>query len=229
MARTTRLERHVPETILTDEEYRKYLDDLMHGRRAACAAIVEGLLERRIGLTTIYLGLFQRSLYDVGAMWERNDIPVAVEHLAAAITDSIMGVVYPTLFRSSRVDRKAVIACVENEYHQIGARMVADIFELHGWDSFFLGANTPTADIIDMIGRTDPDIVGLSLAVRSGLPPLRDAIDRIRERFPEVRVIVGGQAFRAPGADSLLGRRGVAYIPSVKELESLIAIETPRA
>ncbi len=219
----------MPEAILTDDEYLHYLDDLLSGGRSACAAVVERLLEAKVGLRSIYLDLFQRSLYDVGTMWERNQISVGVEHLATAMTESLMALVYPILFRSTRVNRKAVVACTVNEHHQIGGRMVADIFELHGWDSFFLGANTPTPDLIDLIGRTDPDIVGLSLAVRSRLPLLHDAIDRIRAHFPEVRVIVGGQAFRFGGADGFGERPGVACIGSVDELESLIRDETPRA
>ena len=215
------------EAILTEEEYRQYLDDLLSGRRTACVAVVERLLDANVGLRSVYLDLFQRSLYDVGTMWERNQISVGVEHLATAMTESLMALVYPTLFRSRRVNRKAVVACTVNEHHQIGGRMVADIFELHGWDSFFLGANTPTPDLIDLIGRTEPDIVGLSLAVRSRLPLLHDAIDRIRERFPDVRVIVGGQAFRSGGAGSFAERHGVSCIDSVEELESFIRDETP--
>ena len=155
---------------LTENEYRDYLDNLLSGNRQACMDVVQRLLDEKVGVRAIYLDLFQRSLYDVGSMWERNEISVAVEPLATAVTERLMSLVYPVLFRGERVNKKAVVACVANEYHQIGGRMVADIFELNGWDSYFLGANTPTSSLIDMISRTEPDIVGLSLAV-CRLPP----------------------------------------------------------
>jgi MerR family transcriptional regulator, light-induced transcriptional regulator len=69
---------------LTENAYRGYLDDLLSGNRQACMDVVQKLLGQKVGVRSIYLDLFQRSLYDVGSMWERNEISVAVEHLATA-------------------------------------------------------------------------------------------------------------------------------------------------
>jgi MerR family transcriptional regulator, light-induced transcriptional regulator len=154
-------------SLLTDAEYLDYLDNLLSGRRQACMAIVQKLLDEKAG---------------VRALWERNKISVAVEHLATAITESLMSVLYPVLFRSERVGRRAVVACVANEYHQVGARMVADILELNGWDTTFLGANTPKPDAVNMIERTQPHVVGLSLAVYSRVGALQQTIELIRSR-----------------------------------------------
>ncbi|MFW5783131.1 MAG: cobalamin B12-binding domain-containing protein [Spirochaetota bacterium] len=207
---------------LAEDQYRGYLDDLLSGNRQACTDVVQKLLDEKVGVRSIYLDLFQRSLYDVGSMWERNEISVAVEHLATAVTERLMSLVYPILFRSERVNRKAVVACVANEYHQIGGKMVADIFELNGWDSFFLGANTPTSELINLVSRTEPEVVGLSLAVYSRLPELQRAIELIRSRFPDTNVLVGGQAFAYGGVEALRVYSGVTYVPSVEELEPLI-------
>ncbi len=208
---------------LTDAEYLDYLDNLLSGRRRPCMAIVQKLLDEKTGVRAIYLDLFQRSLYDVGALWERNKISVAVEHLATAITESLMSVVYPVLFRSERVGRRAVVACVANEYHQVGARMVADILELNGWDTAFLGANTPKPDVVNMIERTQPHVVGLSLAVYSRVGALQQTIELIRSRFAHVPIVVGGQAFAWGGAQALAAYPGVTYVPSVDALETTIS------
>ncbi|TVR29613.1 MAG: cobalamin-binding protein [Spirochaetaceae bacterium] len=217
------------DSVLSDGQYRDYLDDLLSGNRQACTRVVQRLLDEKISVRSIYLNLFQRSLYDVGSLWERNQVSVAVEHLATAITENLLTLVYPVLFRSERVNKKAVIACVASEYHQIGGKMVADVFELNGWDSYFLGANTPAPDLIDMISRTEPDIVGLSLAVYSHLPGLNEAITRIRSQFPDVKVIAGGQAFSWGGAEMLQSYSGVSYVPTVEQLELLISAGTDGA
>lgn len=94
-------------------------------------------------IENIYFHLFQRALYDVGKLWEQNKITVATEHLATAITEYLMVLCQQELFLTPRIDKRAIIACTANEYHQIGARMVADTFEMHGWDTWFLGSNTP--------------------------------------------------------------------------------------
>ena len=210
-------------SLLTDAEYRDYLDNLLSGRRQACMATVQKLLDEKASVRAIYLDLFKRSLYDVGALWEHNKISVAVEHLATAITESLMSVVYPVLFRSERLGRRAVVACVANEYHQVGARMVADILELNGWDTAFLGANTPKPDVVDMIERTQPHVVGLSLAVYSRVSALEQTIELIRSRFADVPIVVGGQAFAWGGTEALAAYSGVTYVPSVDALETTIS------
>ena len=92
-----------------------------------------------------YNNLFQKSLYRVGELWESNRISVAKEHLATAITEGLLNLVYPKLFEPEqyRKGRTILISCTANEFHQIGGKMVADVCELNGWDSHFLGANTP--------------------------------------------------------------------------------------
>ena len=91
----------------------------------------------------LYLGLFQRSLYEVGEMWEHRKISVAVEHMASAITESLLTLVYPAIFSAEHSDKSVVISCVANEYHQIGSKMVADFFELAWLARILLGCQYP--------------------------------------------------------------------------------------
>ncbi|MBV5326804.1 MAG: cobalamin-dependent protein, partial [Chlorobium sp.] len=109
--------------------------------------------------------LFQKSMYRVGELWEINEISVAREHLATTITESMLSITYPHLFTGLQSAKKAIISCTANEYHQLGGKMVADIFELHGWDTHFLGVNTPINELLACIDEIKPDLIGLSLAV----------------------------------------------------------------
>jgi len=155
--------------------YQEYLEALLQGRRADCGRRVQQLLDQDIDIKNLYTDLFQKSLYEVGRLWELNRISVAREHLVTAITEGLLGLVYPRLFDSDRppASRKVVISCAANEYHQIGGKMVADVFEMNGWESHFLGANTPIDQMLAHIGDTKPDLVGLSLSVYFNLAPLK--------------------------------------------------------
>ncbi len=84
----------------------------------------------------------RRALYDVGELWEQGKISVAGEHLATAISEGLLHLSYPRLFAAPRSGRLAVVAASVGERHQFGARMVADMFELHGWRTF--GTWAPT-------------------------------------------------------------------------------------
>jgi methanogenic corrinoid protein MtbC1 len=143
--------------------------------------------------------------------------------MASAITESLLTLVYPAIFSAEHSDKSVVISCVANEYHQIGGKMVADFFELHGWHGYFLGANTPESDLLQMLDDRQPQLIGLSLSIYFNLPNLVKTIQAITGRRPESQIIVGGQAFRHGGADTFSQYANVRYVPSLGDLEAVLA------
>ncbi|MFZ5830237.1 MAG: cobalamin B12-binding domain-containing protein [Planctomycetota bacterium] len=203
--------------------YRRYLSALIAGDRRRCLQIVGALLESRVDIKGLYIGLFQRSLYEVGDLWERREVSVAVEHLATAITDCALNMVHPILFAREHRGSSAVISCVVNEFHQIGGKIVADYLELHGWNGYFLGANSPVDDLVDFVRKKSPNLVGLSVSLDSHLVPLGQVLDRLAAEYPSLPVLVGGQAFRHGGSDMLSSYPRASYIASLDELDEYLA------
>ena len=199
--------------------YDNYLLALLGGDRRGCRDFVQQLLDCGVGVKKLYTQVFQRSLYEIGALWEQHRISVATEHLATAVTESLMTMVHPQLFASGRKGRRAVVSCIANEYHQVGGKMVADIFELHGWDGFFLGANTPLSDLLSLVHEKKPEVLCLSVSLSENLPVLRGIIEQVEEEFPCLKLMVGGQAFSrvAPAAVT-----GATYVSDLTALEHFI-------
>lgn len=208
--------------MIEESLYAKYLDALLAGNRKECHHIVQELLEAKVDIKDLYTGLFQRGMYEVGELWERNTITVAREHLATAITESLLNLAYPSVFSVERVGKKAIISCVANEFHQVGGKIVADTFELSGWDGIFLGANTPEEDLMQHIQEENPVFIGLSLSILSNIENLKSVIERIQADFPDIDLLVGGQAFRWGGVDMVESYANTAYVPSLGELERII-------
>jgi methanogenic corrinoid protein MtbC1 len=206
----------------SEETYRRYLDGLLVNDRQQCRVSFEQWLQSNAGLRSLYEDLVQRALYEVGDLWERGRISVATEHLATAITESLLNLAYPRLFAQPRIGRLAIVACVANEYHQIGGKMVADLFELNGWRGYFLGANTPISDVKALIAEKHPDVVALSVAVAFSLDTLISAAAEIHAAFPEVPILVGGQALRWGGRERVERLPGVRCLTSLGELEAWI-------
>jgi methanogenic corrinoid protein MtbC1 len=216
-------------TAISEVAYARYLEALVAGDRRRCREEFEAHLDAGTELRTLYLDLVQRSLYDVGELWERGRVSVATEHLATAITESLLNLVYPRLFRQPRLDRRAVVTCTANELHQIGGKMVADLFELNGWRGYFLGANTPVRDLLNFIQEQRADVVALSLTVYFGLDVLLNAATEIHAQFPAMPILVGGQAFRWGGRDRAEQITGVKHLASLAELELWMKANSPHA
>ena len=174
----------------------EFLAGLLLGNRVKCSFMARNYLEQNHTYPELYENVIRVSLYDVGRLWETNQISVATEHLATAIIEGILGELYGQIISGKPVNRKVVVVCVENEQHQVGAKMVADTFTMNGWESYFLGAGIPSADLIKFIQQTNPDLIALSLSVYLNFANLLKLLETIREVFPDLQIIVGGQAFR---------------------------------
>jgi MerR family transcriptional regulator, light-induced transcriptional regulator len=200
-----------------------FRESLLAGDRMASSHMVRELLEKNIPVQTVYEELIKHALYQVGELWENNRITVAEEHLATSVSEAVMNELLPYLVtKTKKKKKKAMLACVENELHQVGVKMVADVFELKGWDSFFLGSNVPIGDLVAYAGKVHPDIFALSASIYFHIPDLKSMLLDIRASFPDTPVLVGGQAFRHGGQEVIAGDPLVTLIPDLYTLESHI-------
>ena len=133
---------------------------------------------------------------------------MAQEHLITAATQLAMAHLYPRIFEARRNGLTMVATCVGDELHEVGMRMVADLFELGGWRTHFLGANTPPAAVADMVRDVDPDLVAVSATVLSNVEQAAGMVETIR-CATSAPILVGGRAFllvpdlwKAVGADA---------------------------
>jgi len=108
-----------------------------------------------------------------------------------------MSQLYPYISNSKKTGKVLVATSVSKELHEVGVRMVADFFEMDGWNTFYLGANTPTESIIQTIISKKADLVLISATISSHIGEVMDLIRTVR-RCAECRdpkIIVGGYPF----------------------------------
>lgn len=199
-----------------------FLNSLLTGNRNICSKIINDHLNSQMSIENLYENLIKTSLYKVGELWEFNKISVATEHLASAIVEAILNEIYPTVTSKEKNEKKVIVSCVENEFHQIGIKMVSDIFELNNWNSYFLGANTPTNELISYAKTIKPDILAISLSIYFHLPILEIMIQKIRNEFPDLLILVGGQAFQKGGNDVISKYSNVTYLPDLHSIDLYI-------
>ncbi len=200
----------------------EYFSSLLDGDKKKCMAVVAHLLEQNIDPKVLYKDLFQRSLYQVGKMWENNRICVATEHVATSITECLMNHVNLPVRTTTQIKYKVIVTCVPKEFHQVGAKMVANIFELNGWDTFFVGANTPVSELLKLLKEKKPDLLAVSITFYINVLKLIDLIAKAREVSTKLPIIVGGQAMAENKSDILNKYKNVTYICSLVELEEFL-------
>jgi diguanylate cyclase (GGDEF)-like protein len=177
--------------------------------RVARQALGEGM-----GVAGLYQRVIAPAMWRIGELWEQGAISVADEHLATALTHQAMAGIYgPSLGHKARPGR-ILMAAVEGERHALGLRMAADVIELAGYETIYLGADVPTVDLLQTVAARSPDLVCLSATIPSSTPALGRAIAEIRRANPGLTVLFGGQGAQPRGDDE----RAVL----VKSLEQLL-------
>ncbi|MBM4172193.1 MAG: cobalamin-binding protein [Ignavibacteria bacterium] len=208
--------------MISEAVYLHYLSALLDGNKKQCTDLVTGLIKDKADLKEVYINLFQRSMYRVGQLWEKERCTVADEHIATKITESLIELSTSKYPINEKKDRLAVITCIDKEFHELGARLVTGFFEVSGWNAIFLGSNTPQSCMIKLLKEKKPDILGISVNLYINIARLIYLIELVHHEIPELKIIVGGQAFAGDNTTALKDFSYVEYIPSLDELEQFI-------
>lgn len=184
-----------------DSRYEKEIEDYMNClfRKDTRKAIgmIRGYIDQGIDLDDIYVEILSESMKRVGELWHTAEITVDTEHYCTSVTQMAMAQMYDLLFDGERKNKTILSVCPGMELHEMGARIVTDLFENHGWDSIFLGAAVPVDYILDSVRENRPDLVTLSVSMPQHLMDCEQAVREIRSQFPNIKIAVGGKAFES--------------------------------
>ncbi|MFO8001407.1 MAG: cobalamin B12-binding domain-containing protein [Marinilabilia sp.] len=209
--------------MVTNMKQETFLNTLLQGDRSGASRVINDMVEEgSMSVRDLYEEVIKRALYNIGELWEYGKISVATEHLASAIVEMVLNELYYKVMSGDKNDHRVVVSCVENEYHQIGSKMVADVFEMNGWNAFFLGANTPVKELVSFIYDVRPEILALSMSIYFHLPVLEKMLAEVKSSFPGLSVLVGGQAFRHGGRDVVERYPEVKFIADLNALDMFI-------
>ena len=174
-----------------------YLNLLLKGERNQAIDTILTEVKAGMGLEDVYLHVLQPAMYEVGRLWQLDEIDIVVEHYCTAATQLLMAQLFPYALNSQHNGLRMVGCCLGSELHEMGMRMICDLFELDGWDTYFIGAITPGKSLLKTLEEQLPDLVCLSSTMQFGVGLIRDVIIDIRANsaLAKMNIMVGGLAF----------------------------------
>jgi len=187
-------------------------------KESAVEYAINLLNEGKIDILTLYRDILSPSLNNMFCNVDEKEICVWREHVRSSIVRTIIECAYPYVIKErekrgiKRKNQSAIVVCPQEEYHEIGARMAADFYTLLGFDTVFVGANTPKEDFVSAINVLKPKYVVISVTNYYNIVNAERAIKKLRQKANyDLRIIVGGYAFKSNkevykkiGADYLL-------------------------
>ncbi len=168
-------------------------------RATAVALALDAVRGGSISIASLYVNVLGPLLAGIGSAWMHGRERVWEEHFASHTVRTIVESLYLDVQQAaSQVtprNSSVLLACPPREQHELGLRMLADRFQLAGYDVTFLGADTPTAEIVDAARATGASLVALSVSTVFERVELRRFVDDLRTQLPGVRIVIGGPAF----------------------------------
>jgi MerR family transcriptional regulator, light-induced transcriptional regulator len=196
---------------------RSYLEALLTPDRDGARKIIDNAIDSGVAVRDIYQNVLQPVLRETGRLWQMGKVSVAKEHYVSASVQVLMARMHPHIIAAAGKNQKGktlVAACVENEFHEIGIRMVTDFFEMDGWDTYYIGANTPAPSLLEAVRERNADVVAISSTMASDIPRVHYLIRSLRADpvTKKAKIIVGGYPFaivpglwKQVGADAWAG------------------------
>lgn len=183
--------------------YNEFLTSLRkHDKESSMKICMEALENKTINIVSLYEEILAKGLNSVIDEFEDEDMLIWQEHVRSSIILSIIENCYGYILEERDRLRlknkdKIIVLCPKYEDHIIGARMASDIFTIAGYETTFIGADTPCRAILKAIETIKPDIISISVTNFYNIIETKKTIDIIREHFNYgIKFILGGDAFK---------------------------------
>lgn len=159
--------------------------------------------ERSHGIQAAVEQVALPALVEAGRRWERSDLTVAGEHILTEVIRSWLAVHSHALPPPPPGAPSVLVACPEDERHDLGALSLALLLRRAGLRVTYLGADMPTAALVDATRAKSFDALCLSVTGVSSLPIARIALSTLLSAGGGMRLYVGGQGItRASSAEA---------------------------
>ncbi|WP_031443966.1 cobalamin B12-binding domain-containing protein [Arenibacter algicola] len=179
------------------KEVNIYLRFLLEGKRHEAIFFIHELIRRNVRIKDIYLHIFKVSQYEVGRLWLYNKITIVQEYYCTASTQSIISGLYQYIFASKRTGKTMVACTVSGELHEMGIRMVADFFEMEGWNTKYIGSNSSDREVQEVLINSKADLLAISCTLSCNVSKIETLIKQIRgdSSLAQLKIVVGGYTF----------------------------------
>lgn len=166
----------------------------------------QAVLDRLLGglsLDVVLRGVLVPYLHEMGDRWRQGEVSVAQEHFASNVVRGRLMSLARGWGRGS--GPLAVLACAEDEQHDLPLLMFGLLLRTYGWRIDYLGADTPLSSLVQAVREIAPVAV-----VVSGTTP--GSLDGQSAGLQEVALIAPLYVAGAAASEDLARRSDGTYL-----------------
>ncbi len=158
---------------LLTRTHQEYLEALFKGDRSKCRGLLCQAREGGIPAADLLLEVIWLAMDNVALLFSEDRIDFATEHIATRINRTLADQLQPHLPMAEPTGQKLIVACSDAQNHELGAQIIADLFEADGWEVCFVGCGVPMDELVQLVGRTQPHLLIYYGTEAGGIPEVR--------------------------------------------------------
>ncbi len=194
----------------------RYMQPLLAGRRAECFDLVTEAVQKGIPAEKLMCDVIWPAMAQIERLYDDDRINRALEHMAARINRAVADQLQVHLPQKPPAGKRVLVASADAPGEELGAQIIADLFQADGWEVYFVGGGVPDDEVLGLIGQLRPEILLIFGAHPEAVANTRAMIGRIREVgvCPTMNVLVTGGIFnRADGLWQEIGADAFCQSP----------------
>ena len=180
------------------------LDALIAGDETRANDLIEDSITKRWAPATIYLNLVAHAMTEIGDLWHRGELNISTEHRATQIAFRLLARVKNSYPDGNKTGLNAIVSGVAGDTHLGGALIFADLLRFDGWNVDFLGTDTPSDAILEIVKSNEPDLLCLSVTLPDQVDAAEETVRIVKSTVPSTAIIVGGGAISKNGSQNSL-------------------------
>ena len=180
------------------------LDALIAGDETRANDLIEDSITKRWAPATIYLNLVAHAMTEIGDLWHRGDLNISTEHRATQIAFRLLARVKNSYPDGNKTGLSAIVSGVAGDAHLGGALIFADLLRFDGWNVDFLGTDTPSDAILEIVKSNEPNLLCLSVTLPDQVDAAKETVRIVKSTVPSTAIIVGGGAISKNGSQNSL-------------------------
>ncbi len=211
-----------------DERMKRLGETLLSGDMDEIRRLTEEALNAGISPQEILEQGMRPAMERLGERFSRGEAYLPELLLAAETMKAGMEVLRPAIIQNRTAPRaKVLLGTVEGDIHDIGKNLVKMMLEGGGFEVTDLATNVKADRFLEAFLEEKPDLVGLSALLTTTIGEMEKVIQKIRERDPGAKFIIGGAPITQEFADRI-GADGFApnAAEAVKVATRILGLES---
>lgn len=140
-------------------------------------------------------------LVQIGNKWESGEITSAHEHFASSILKARISSIMHTIPTNGLLP-KALTVCAPGEKHEFGLLIFTIFLKRKGYETIYLGESIADEDLLIVLNIIKPAYLFMSCSLSENLPGTLKLIDELSQKFPDLKVGLGGEALNHMSEDN---------------------------